>query len=125
MQMNIVLLRRPRTPLVLQIISIPDKVKLQVVSFCSSEPVEWAKEIQKLSGEAETAQGPHSQILMTGGVRHRFIFYTQKNHNFRICLPKNITTFLAYPKKSLRPDQFNFLFYKNFGQKIKIGGRKK
>ena len=28
-----------------------------------------------------------------GGVRQRFIFYTQKNHNFRICLPKKITTF--------------------------------
>ena len=23
-----------------------------------------------------------------GGARERFIFYTQKNHNFRICLPK-------------------------------------
>ena len=34
------------------------------------------------------------------GVRQRFIFYTQKIHNFRICLP--ITTFfLAYPNKSL------------------------
>ena len=36
-----------------------------------------------------------------GGVPQRFIFYTQKNLNFRICLPKKITTFLAYPKKSL------------------------
>ena len=51
-------------------------------------------------------QGPHSQILMTGrgrGVRQRFIFYTQKNHNFKICLPKKITTFLAYAQKSLSP----------------------
>ena len=38
-----------------------------------------------------------------GGVRQRFIIYTQKNHNFRICLPKKITTFLAYPKKSCCP----------------------
>ena len=38
-----------------------------------------------------------------GRVRQRFIFYTQKNHNFRICLPKKITTFLACPKKSLSP----------------------
>ena len=48
-------------------------------------------------------QGPHSQILMMGGggggVRQRFIFYTQKNHNFRICLPKKITTFFSIPKK--------------------------
>ena len=40
------------------------------------------------------SQGPHSQILMTGGggrVRQRYIFY-------------NITTFfLAYPRKSLSP----------------------
>ena len=28
-----------------------------------------------------------------GGVQQRFKFYTQKNHNFRICLPKEITTF--------------------------------
>ena len=34
-----------------------------------------------------------------GVIRQRFIFYTQKNHSFRICLPKKITNFLAYPKK--------------------------
>ena len=40
-------------------------------------------------------QGPHSHILMTRrgggggeGVRQRFIFYTQKTPNFRICLSK-------------------------------------
>ena len=46
-------------------------------------------------------QGPHSQILMTGGggVRQRFIFYTQKNHNFRMCLPKKVTTFFSIPPK--------------------------
>ena len=49
-----------------------------------------------------------------GGVRQRFIFYTQENHNLRICLPKKITTsefvypkksllYLAYPKNSLSP----------------------
>ena len=39
-----------------------------------------------------------------GGVWQRFIFYTQKDHNFRICLPqKNNYFFLAYPKKSLCP----------------------
>ena len=48
----------------------------------------------------------HSQILMMrkgGGVQQRFIFYTQKNHNFKIFLPKKIPTFLAYQKKSLSP----------------------
>ena len=35
-----------------------------------------------------------------GGVRQRFIFYTQKNYNFRICLPKKITTFYSVPKKN-------------------------
>ena len=45
------------------------------------------------------SQGPQSQILMTvregggggvWGVRQRFIFYTQKNHKFRICLSQKI-----------------------------------
>ena len=31
--------------------------------------------------------------------RQRFIFCTPKNHNFRICLPKKITTFFSIPKK--------------------------
>ena len=34
-----------------------------------------------------------------GGVRQRFIFYTQKNPNFRICLPKKIPTFFSIPQK--------------------------
>ena len=39
-----------------------------------------------------------------GEVQQGFIFYTQKNHNFRICLPKKKSLpFLAYPKKSLSP----------------------
>ena len=36
-----------------------------------------------------------------GVVQQRFIFYTRKDHNFRICLPKKSLYFLAYPKKSL------------------------
>ena len=57
--------------------------------------------------DCDKAQGPHSQILMTGrgggGVRQRFIFYNQKNHNFRICQPKKITAFLACGNNSLSP----------------------
>ena len=34
-----------------------------------------------------------------GEVRQRFIFYTQKKPNFRICLPKKIPTFFSIPKK--------------------------
>ena len=34
-----------------------------------------------------------------GGVRQRFIFYAQKDHNFSVCLPKKITTFFSIPKK--------------------------
>ena len=46
------------------------------------------------------------------GVWQRFIFYTQKNPNFRICLPKKIPTFLAYPKKSLSVfASANFIIY--------------
>ena len=33
-----------------------------------------------------------------GGVQQRFIFYTQKNPYFRICLPKKIPTFFSIPK---------------------------
>ena len=35
-----------------------------------------------------------------GGVRQRFIFYTQNNHNFRICLPKKISTFFSITQKN-------------------------
>ena len=49
-----------------------------------------------------TPQELHSQISMMG-IRQRFIFYTQKNHNFRICLLKKITTFFSIPKKPLSP----------------------
>ena len=34
-----------------------------------------------------------------GGVQQRFIFYTPKNPNFRICLPQKIPTFFSIPKK--------------------------
>ena len=46
---------------------------------------------------------PHSYILMIegGGGQQRFIFYTQKNPNFRIWLPKKIPTSLAHPKNPL------------------------
>ena len=49
--------------------------------------------------------GGGSAPLLRGpcGIRQRFIFYTQKNHNFRICLPKKSLFFLAYPKESLSP----------------------
>ena len=57
---------------------------------------------------------PHKWIEIAGspltnfndggeGVRQRFIFYTQKSHNFRVCLPKKSLRFLAYPKKSRSP----------------------
>ena len=43
-------------------------------------------------------QGPHSNILMTGGPKEVHI-YTQKTPNFKICLPKKISTFFSIPKK--------------------------
>ena len=43
-------------------------------------------------------RGPTHKCLWRG-VRQRFIFYTQKNHNFRICLPKKITTFFKHTQK--------------------------
>ena len=34
------------------------------------------------------------------GVGKRFIFYTQRNHNFRICLPKQNNTYLWHTQKN-------------------------
>ena len=54
-----------------------------------------------------------------GGVRQRFIFYTQKNPNFRICLPKKIpqcfciSKFYYLSSGKLKHANFNF----GFGQK--------
>ena len=50
-----------------------------------------------------TSPGAHSDILTNdrmGGLQQSFIFYTQKNPNFRIWLPKKIPTFIAFPQKS-------------------------
>ena len=61
----------------------------------------------KLCAQTQLAWGSSSHpgapltYFNDGGIRQRFIFYTPKNPNFRICLPKKIPTFLAYPKKSL------------------------
>ena len=88
----------------------------------------------------EIPQGPHSHILMTGGggggVRQRFIFYTPKNPNFRICLPKKIPTFFSIPKKipqcfciskfyylssgKLKHANFNFGFGKKQNYKLRL-----
>ena len=60
-----------------------------------------------------TFQGPHSQILMTGGgVPQRFIFYTKKITTSEFVYPKKPLHFLAYPKKS---PQFFFATQKNAG----------
>ena len=51
-----------------------------------------------------------------GGVRQRFIFYTQKNPNFRICLPKKIpqcfciSKFYYLSSGKLKHANFNFGF---------------
>ena len=50
-------------------------------------------------GRWETPGTPFTNINY-GGIRQRFIFYTQKNHNFRICLPKKITTFFWHTQKN-------------------------
>ena len=34
-----------------------------------------------------------------GGFRERFIFYTQRNHISRICLPIKVITFLSMPQQ--------------------------
>ena len=68
--------------------------------------------------------------MARGSDRSRFIFYTQKNPNFRICLPKKIPTFFSIPKKipqcvcitkfyylssgKLKHASFNFGFEQNY-----------
>ena len=49
----------------------------------------------------QTPRGPTHKFWWrgVGEAWQRFIFYTQKNHNFRICLPKKIITFFSIPKK--------------------------
>ena len=66
------------------------------------------------------AQGPHSYILMMGGSdRGSYYFYTPKNPNFRICLPKKIpqcfciSKFYYLTSGKLKHANFNF----GFGQK--------
>ena len=59
--------------------------------------IAWPFGVQLLS---KPPGAPHTNFN-DGGVWQRFIFYTQKNHNFRICLPKISLLLLAYPKKSL------------------------
>ena len=44
-------------------------------------------------------RGSHSNILMTGGGAKRFIYSTEKNPNFRICLPKKNPYVYGIPPK--------------------------
>ena len=71
-----------------------------------------------------------------GGVWQKFIFYTPKNLNFRICLPKKIPTFFSIPKKipqcfciskfyylssgKLKHANFNFGFGKKQNYKLRL-----
>ena len=71
-----------------------------------------------------------------GGVRQRFIFYTPKNPNFRICLPQKIPTIFSIPKKipqcfciskfyylssgKLKHANFNFCFGQKQNYKLRL-----
>ena len=57
------------------------------------------KQINNSNKSYKLTQEPHSQILMKEGGEVRQKFYTPKNRNFRICLPKKITTFFSIPQK--------------------------
>ena len=74
-------------------------------------------------------QGPHSHILMTGGgggVRQRFIFYTPKYPNFRICLFKKIpqcfciSKFYYLSSGKLKHANFNFSFGQKQNYKLRL-----
>ena len=74
----------------------------------------------KLLSGKWNAQGPHSHILMMGGGTTTEVhFYTPKNPNFRICLPKKIpqcfciSKFYYLSSGKLKHANFNF----GFGQK--------
>ena len=56
---------------------------------------------KKIDGEHAPRPDPGAPLTYfnDGGFRQRFIFYTQKNPNFRICLPTKIPTFFSIPKK--------------------------
>ena len=69
-------------------------------SICSAELNERLRKTRVTRFESwQKGPGPPLTYLNDGGVRQRFIFYTQKNPNFRICLPKKIPTFFSIPKK--------------------------
>ena len=59
-----------------------------------------------------------------GGVRQRFIFYTQKNPNFSICLPKKIPTFFSIPKKTPQCFCISKFYYLSSGKRVVKGGTK-
>ena len=70
-------------------------------------------------GTSDRPPGAPLTYFNDGGVRQRFIFYTQKNPNFRICLPKKIpqcfciSKFYYLSSGKLKHANFNF----GFGQK--------
>ena len=73
------------------------------------------------------AQGPHSYILMMGGSdRGSYYFYTPKNPNFRICLPKKIrqcfciSKFYYLTSGKLKHANFNFAFGQKQNYKLHL-----
>ena len=73
------------------------------------------------------AQGPHSYILMMGGSdRGSYYFYTPKNPNFRICLPKKIpqcfciSKFYYLTSGKLKHANFNFGFCQKQNYKLHL-----
>ena len=71
-----------------------NKVALEKLRHLDTSVVGW----QSLKAKAQSPGAPLT-YFNDGGVRQRFLSYTQKNPNFRICLPKKIPPFFSIPKK--------------------------
>ena len=65
--------------------------------YVDGEGVKWQREV--IGGGYVDPGAPITNFNdRGGGLRQRFIFYTKKNHNFRMCLLKKVITFFSIPK---------------------------
>ena len=72
------------------------------MSMTTAAPEQSVSINNKIAGNMpQTAKAP-LRYFIDEGIRQRFIIYTPKYPNLRICLPPKIPTLLAYPPKLLR-----------------------
>ena len=89
------------------------------------EGVKWQREV--IGGEVDPGVPLTNSNDSRGGGFDRSSYFKPKNHNFRMCLLKKVTTFLANPKNSLilfsQPKKNTSVFHRSkritFGQNFK------